>query len=117
MQAVGSNAFVFSSKGVLTCTGNEESVLEAALGAGAEDVEAIEGGKEFRVVCGRESVGAVRGALLSANITVSSVLLERVPTSRVELSEEDEEVFLNLLSSLEEHEDVSAVVHNAALTD
>jgi len=35
----------------------------------------------------------------------------------VELSEEDEEVFLNLLSSLEEHEDVSAVVHNAALTD
>ena len=117
MQAVGTNAFVFSSKGVLTCSGEEEGVMEAALGAGAEDVVPVtEGGMEFRVVCGRDSVGAVRGALLKAGIAVTSVLLERSPVNRVQLSEESEEVFLNLLSALEEHEDVSSVVHNAELS-
>jgi YebC/PmpR family DNA-binding regulatory protein len=108
---------VFASKACVSVGAGEEAVLDAALGAGAEDVELAEDGAGVRVTCPREATAAVRAALLAAGLPVTSVMLTRVPTAHVELEagSEAEQVLLDLLQRLEEQEDVLAVLHNAQL--
>jgi YebC/PmpR family DNA-binding regulatory protein len=114
---------VFAAKGVVIVGGtgagavrlNEDAVLEAALGAGAEDVEVAEDGLSARVQCPREAASAVRAALLAAGLPVASVLLTRVPTALVAVDPDSEAagVLAELLGKLEEHEDVLTVITNA----
>jgi YebC/PmpR family DNA-binding regulatory protein len=125
---------VFASKGVVVVGGggagasagaaaaaaplprmDEDAVLEAALGAGAEDVEVAEDGLSARVQCPREATSAVRAALLAAGLPVASVLLTRVPTAMVAVDPDSAAagVLAELLGKLEEQEDVLSVLTNA----
>ena len=119
-QAALAPSKAFALKGVVAVGGgskrvDEEAVLEAALGAGAEDVELAEDGLSARVQCPREATAAVRSALLGAGLPVASVLLARVPTVTVPLDAASEEgqVLAELLAKLEAHEDVLSVQTNA----
>ena len=111
----------FAQKGVVVVGGgaggtrvDEDAVLEAALGAGAEDVALAEDGLSARVQCPREATAAVRSALLGAGLPVASVLLARVPTVTVPLDAGSEEgaQLAELLAKLEAHEDVLSVQTN-----
>ena len=94
---------------------SEEAIMEAALSAGAEDVEMGDEGTTAKVTCPREATSGVRSVLLAAGLPVSSVLLTRVATSSValEAGSEEEATFAALLEKLEEQEDVLSVLHNA----
>ena len=115
----GSVAFQFHRLGeivVATATPEaEEKLLEAALEAGADDVQNGEG--QSTVLCAPASFEAVKKGLIDAGITPASAELVWRPENRVAVSGETEETLLDLIDWLEELDDVQEVFHNAHLAD
>ncbi len=130
LQASGSVGWLFVERGRLDVTvpagasdAWEASLLDAALEAGAEDVEVPpveeeeegEGGREATVWCAKEDVAGVRAALEKAAppFEVAGSLVLKQPTVRLAVPEASEEAFALLLAKLERDDDVVCVTHNA----
>ena len=115
----GSVAFQFKRLGELVFAtpdaASEEKVLEVALDAGADDVQADNG--QSTVLCAPESYEAVKKALVGAKLEPLRADIVWRPENRIAVSGEAEETLLDLLDRLEELDDVQEVYHNAALTD
>jgi len=115
----GSVAFQFKHLGELVFAtldaASEEKILEVALDAGADDVQA-EGGQST-VLCTPENFEAVKKALTDAKLEPLLADIVWRPENRVAVSGEAEETLLELLDKLEELDDVQEVYHNAALTE
>lgn len=113
----GSVAFQFARIGELVvdtaAAGAEDRVLEAALEAGADDVQS-EGGSST-VLCAPDQFEAVKQALVAAGFTPSRADVVMRPENRVAVSGETAETLVDLLEWLEELDDVQEVYHNAAL--
>ncbi len=90
MADIGSVNFMFSRKGVITvnksASTNEESVLEAALEAGIEDVE--DRGEALVLTTDPSDMVAVRSALQTANIDYDAADVEFVPSMHVQVDAE-----------------------------
>ncbi len=93
----------------------EEKLLEAALEAGADDVQNGEG--QSTVLCAPASFEAVKKGLVDAGITPASAEIVWRPENRVAVTGETEETLLDLIDWLEELDDVQEVFHNAHLAD
>jgi len=115
----GSVAFQFKHLGELVFAtpdaASEEKILEVALDAGADDVQA-EGGQST-VLCTPENFEAVRKALTDAKLQPLRADIVWRPENRVAVSGEAEETLLDLLDKIEELDDVHEVYHKAALTE
>ena len=113
----GSVAFQFHRLGEIvvdtSAAGSEDRLLEAALDAGADDVQ-TESGKST-ALCSPENFEAVKKALLAAGFQPLSADVVMRPENRVAVSEEVAETLRDLLDWLEELDDVQEVYHNAAL--
>ena len=113
----GSVAFQFHRLGEIVVdtsgAGSEDKLLEAALDAGADDVQ-TESGKST-VLCSPENFEAVKKALLAAGFQPLSADVVMRPENRVAVSEEVAETLRDLIDWLEELDDVQEVYHNAAL--
>ena len=78
---------------------------------GAEEIESDE--NEIIVYTAFTDFGAMQKALeAKTNITVISSELERIPTSTVELTDEQMTELMVLVDKLEEDDDVQKVYHN-----
>lgn len=74
-----------------------------------------ENGEEVLVLrCGFNEFGTMQKALEEKSITPLSTELEWIPTTTVELSEEQAQDVLKLVDKLEQDEDVQKVFHNLA---
>jgi len=115
----GSVAFQFKHLGELVFAtpdaAREEKVLEVALDAGADDVQAENG--QSTVLCTPENFEAVKKALVDAKLEPLHADIVWRPENRVAVSGEAEETLLDLLDKLEDLDDVQEVYHNAALTE
>jgi YebC/PmpR family DNA-binding regulatory protein len=115
----GSVAFQFHRVGEIafdtTKPGAENKLLEAALDAGADDVQ-TEAGQSI-VLCALENFEAVKKALIAAGLVPLSADVVMRPENRVAVSGEVGETLRDLLGWLEELDDVQEVYHNAALGD
>ena len=114
----GSVAFGFANKGVIFIeTGNttEEQLMDAALDAGADDIEQTEGGWE--VTCEPTQFLNLRQALETAAIEVMSAEITMVPTTLVDCDAVLGGKILRLIDSFEEHDDVQNVYTNADIPD
>jgi len=113
----GSVAFQFHRLGEIvidtSAPGSEDKLLEAALDAGADDVQ-TEAGKST-VLSSPENFEAVKKALLAAGFQPLSADVVMRPENRVAVSEEVAETLRDLIDWLEELDDVQEVYHNAAL--
>ncbi|HET7062957.1 MAG TPA: YebC/PmpR family DNA-binding transcriptional regulator [Rudaea sp.] len=113
----GSVAFQFHRLGEIVIDtsqpGSEDKLLEAALDAGADDVQ-TESGKST-VLCSPENFEAVKKALVAAGFQPLSADVVMRAENRVAVSEEVAETLRDLLDWLEELDDVQEVYHNAAL--
>jgi len=113
----GSVAFQFHRLGEVvidtSAPGSEDKLLEAALDAGADDVQ-TEAGKST-VLSSPENFEAVKKALLAAGFQPLSADVVMRPENRVAVSEEVAETLRDLIDWLEELDDVQEVYHNAAL--
>ncbi|MBC5648085.1 YebC/PmpR family DNA-binding transcriptional regulator [Christensenella tenuis] len=114
----GSVAFMFDKKGVIvidTEAGDEDSIMEAALEAGAEDFSAEDGA--YEITTAPEDFSAVREALEGQGYEFLSAEIDMVPQTMTSLSEEQQKQFEKMLDMLEDNDDVQNVYHNADMPD
>jgi len=118
MAEVGSVAWIFEKKGVITIQETLEKAEELALLAidlGAEDFSIDDSGLELRVPL--ERFEGIRIALEEQGVTLTSAELSMVPKTAATLNERTSEQTLKLLDRLEELEDVQQVYTNAEFSE
>ncbi len=109
----GAVAWQFDRKGVVVVPGtvDEETLMEVALEAGAEDIEAD--GDTWQVTCEATDTANVRAALEEAGIEVTSADLTMLPQNTVELGEVSAaKQVLKVIDALDDHDDVQGVYAN-----
>lgn len=114
----GSVAFSFSRVGEIVypaSVGSNDKVLEAAIEAGADDVESNE--ETHVIVCAFESLGEVSKALEAALGAANSVKPVWKPQNTVMLDEEKATTALKLIDMLEDDDDVQNVYSNFEMSD
>jgi len=114
----GSVAWQFERKGQIVVDASahaEEAVFDAAIEAGAEDVEnAVD---EFIVMTELADFGAVQDALASAGIAASSAELTMIAKNEIAVAGKDAEKLLKLLDTLDDLDDVQKVHSNADIDE
>ncbi|MGN6722796.1 MAG: YebC/PmpR family DNA-binding transcriptional regulator [Marmoricola sp.] len=118
----GSVAYLFHRKGVVIVAADqdgktitEDDVLEAALDAGAEEVNDLDG--SFEVVSDPSDLIAVRTALQDAGLDYDSAEASFVPSMQIELDESGASKVLKLVDILEDLDDVQNVFANFDISD
>jgi len=114
----GSVAWNFETKGVIRVDRSrcdEESLMDAALDAGAEDVQ--EGEHLFEVYTFPAELHKVAGALEAKSIPYETAELERIPNTTVKLNVNDAKKVIRLLEMLEDLDDVQRVNGNFDIPD
>ena len=115
----GSVSYLFGRKGqvLVPKTGalTEDTVLEAVLDAGAEEVNDL--GDTFEVISGTGDLVPVREALQQADIEYDSAESPFMPTMQVQLDEEGARKIFKLIDALEDSDDVQNVYANFDVSD
>lgn len=114
----GSVAWQFERKGIILVDGDgvdEESLMDAALEGGAEDIS--EDGSQWQVVTEPVDLSAVRTALEGAGFTAASADITMLPKTTVETGEKEARQLLRLIDSLEENDDVQDVYANFDISE
>lgn len=112
----GSVGYLFSQKGLIVASGDEDEIMLVALDAGAEDV--IDNGDgSYEVVTPPSDLGPVREALEGSGIQIDSADVTQRPSNWVPVGESDARKLLNLIDVLEELDDVQAVFSNYDIDD
>jgi YebC/PmpR family DNA-binding regulatory protein len=113
MGSAGSVAWNFDRVGRLLVDANrydEEAVLEAALHAGADDMESE--GDTYVVTTSPSDFHAVQEALRGGGIEIDDARLVMNPKTTVRVEGHDAEKLIALLEALEDQEDVQQVYSN-----
>jgi YebC/PmpR family DNA-binding regulatory protein len=111
-------AWLFERKGVVLVPAEdivEDAVLEVALEAGAEDMQADDSSYEIRT--DPSDVEAVKKALDDSGIKYESAEVTMLPQTRVTLSEKEAQQVLRLMDALEDQDDVQQVYANFDIPD
>jgi YebC/PmpR family DNA-binding regulatory protein len=114
----GSVAYLFSKQGVVSFGpgADEERVMEAALEAGAEDID-VEDDDSITVTTPWERLGDVVTALRDAQLEPEDAEVTMVPASYVPCEDEQARSVLKLIDALEELDDVQNVFSNGEYPD
>ena len=116
MGQTGCVSFMFEEKGVIVITDedgkiDEDKLMETALEAGAEDFSGEDG--VFEIYTVPDDVYAIEEALKAEGYEIASAEKTKVPSTTVELTDEEDIKFMSLLiEKLEEDDDVMEVYHN-----
>ncbi len=111
--ATGCVAWMFDRKGLILVPKSaveEESLLELALEAGAEDVRAE--GDNYEITCQVDVFGDVTSALEAAKIPTEMQEITRIPQDTIDLDEDAARKVLVLMERLDDHDDVQNVSAN-----
>ena len=115
----GSVMFMFDRKGIIEIEAeglDEDTVMEAALDAGADDFNFD--GDVFEITCEPNDLGKVRDELESKGYNFVSAEVEYVPQTMSEIADEEQRAKMEkLIDMLEENDDVQAVWHNWEMPD
>ncbi len=114
----GSVAFMFEKKGIFTIGADhdEDSVLEAALEAGADDLETDEEGYK-RVTCPPDVFSDVYDALKAADFEILSAQVSMEAETKAKVDDALAEKTFKLIDRLEDLDDTQNVYTNAEFTD
>ncbi len=109
----GSVAYLFTKQGIISYApgADEEEVMEAALEAGAEDIEAEEDGA-LSVTTSWENLSDVVAALTEAGLPPDHSEVTMVASTTTECDNELAQKVLRLIDALEELDDVQEVYSN-----
>lgn len=113
--ATGCVAWMFDRKGIIAIEDDgsvdEETLMNEAIEAGAEDFAAEDG--MFEITTAPGDFSAVREALEAAGYAFVSAEIDRIPQNMAQVSEAQMEQVEKLLDMLEDNDDVQNVYHNA----
>ncbi len=116
--STGCVAYLFERKGLVVVPGaavDEDSLMELALKAGADDVQPR--GEDFEILCSPDRYADLLDAIEAAKIEASVKELTRIPLSTVELDVENGRKLLKLMEELDDHDDVQNVSANFNLPE
>ena len=113
----GCVSYLFNKKGLIvidksTTNLDEDSMMMLALDSGAEDFEASE--EIYEITTDPSSFTEVREALEKEGLEFLEADVKLIPTTYIELSEEQGEKMQRLIDRLEDLDDVVEVYHNWA---
>ncbi|MEL7212959.1 MAG: YebC/PmpR family DNA-binding transcriptional regulator [Pseudomonadota bacterium] len=114
----GSVSFMFERKGEVTYTseaGDADTVMMAAIEAGAEDVESSDEG--HTIYCADTDLGAVSSALEAELGESESTKLIWKPTTTTELDLDGMQKLMKLIDALEDDDDIQRVTANFEASD
>ena len=114
----GSVAFQFSKVGLIgypAGTADADTMFEAALEAGAQDVESSASGHEITTAV--EDFAVVSEALEGKFGAADSAGLTWKPQNTVEVDEDKARVLMNLIEALDDSDDVRAVASNLEISE
>lgn len=114
----GSVGFMFNRVGEIVYkleVGDADTVMEAAIEAGAEDVQTDEDGHV--IICAFEDIGEVSKALEASLGEAESINTVWKPTTGAPVDEEKAQSVLRLINTLEEDDDVQNVYANFEVSD
>lgn len=114
----GSVSFLFERVGLVhfpLAAAGADAMFEAALDAGADNVDSTEGGHE--IVCRPDDLGAVREHLEQRFGPSDAARLDWRPRTMTALAEDDAEVLFKLLNTLDDNDDVQRVAANFEVAD
>ena len=116
MGTSGCVSFLFTEKGLILITDedgeiDEDKLMEDAMEAGAEDFSGEDG--VYEIYTELDDLYAVRDALVALGYEIESAEPDMVPSTSVNLDNEDDIKHMNLLLDyLEDDDDVQNVYHN-----
>ncbi|MGL4602458.1 MAG: YebC/PmpR family DNA-binding transcriptional regulator, partial [Plesiomonas sp.] len=114
----GSVSYLFTKKGVISYPAglDEDTVIEAALEAGADDV-VVNDDSTIDVYTAPEDFGSVKDALDAAGLTAEMAEVSLIPSTKAELDIDTAPKLLRLIDMLEDCDDVQEVYHNGDISD
>lgn len=114
----GSVAYLFTKRGVISYAegADEDSLMDAALEAGADDIVTNDDGT-IDVFTTPETFGAVKDALDATGIEADNAEVTQIPSTKAELDLATAQKFMRLVDNLEDDDDVQEVYHNADISD
>jgi YebC/PmpR family DNA-binding regulatory protein len=116
--ATGCVAWMFDRKGLITISADqveEETLMDLALEAGAEDVR--RDGDLFEVTCDPDAFTSVSEAVEKAGLKTDVSHITRIPKDTVDLDAETAKSVLKLMNALDDHDDVQNVAANFNIPD
>ncbi|MCU6272716.1 YebC/PmpR family DNA-binding transcriptional regulator [Morganella morganii] len=114
----GSVAYLFTRKGIISYAPglDEDAVMDAALEAGADDVETFDDGA-IDVYTAWEILGDVKDAMDAAGFNAESAEVSMIPSTKADLDAETAPKLMRLIDMLEDSDDVQEVYHNGDISD
>ncbi|MFH0932909.1 MAG: YebC/PmpR family DNA-binding transcriptional regulator [Nitrospirota bacterium] len=116
----GCVAWMFEKKGYILVEKtkiDEDSLMSAALEAGAEDMKNDPGEDSYEIITAPDDMNTVKASLESAGIPLSLAEITMLPKSYVALAGRSAELMIRLIEALEDHEDVQNVYTNFDIPD
>jgi YebC/PmpR family DNA-binding regulatory protein len=116
--ATGCVAWMFDRKGLLSIPADqtdEESLMDLALEAGADDVR--HEGVNFEVTCDPNVYSTVCDAIDAAGLKTDVRQITRIPKDTVDLDSATATSILKLMDALDDHDDVQNVAANFNIPD
>jgi YebC/PmpR family DNA-binding regulatory protein len=113
LAAENSVAWLFQRKGQVVVEkgkADEETLLGAALDAGADDMN--DDGSAWEIVCAPERFERVRDAVKRLGLEPASASIAMIPQNYVKLQGRDAQQMLKLMDALDDHDDVQHVWAN-----
>ncbi len=125
MGNAGTVAFMFQTKGQIIIDASkydEDTIMDKALEAGADDVQAPEGVDEenqgvWTVLTDISDFISVKESLEGDGIEIVEAEISRIPENTVPVAGEDVAKVMNLIEALEDNDDVQKVYTNADFAD
>ncbi len=111
----GSVGYLFEQRGYLLVSGDEESVMLAAIEGGADEVEPS--GDQWEITSQPSDLAAIRGSLEDAGIQIDQGEVTHLPTTTIPVNEATAPKILRLVDALEDLDDVQAVYANFDIPD
>ena len=114
----GCVAWMFEKKGLIILDKDkvdEETLIDVALDAGAEDVK--DGETEFEVVMEPTDFEAVKKAFDDAEFKYTLAETSMIPQNTIKLEGKQANQMLNLMDALEDHDDINHVYANFDIPD
>ena len=113
LAAENSVAWMFNRKGQIVvekANAEEEALLNAALEAGADDMN--DDGSVWEIICAPEKFEAVRDAVKALGIEPAGAEVAMIPQNYVKLQGKEAQQMLRLFEAVDDHDDVQHVWAN-----
>ncbi|MCP4671057.1 MAG: YebC/PmpR family DNA-binding transcriptional regulator [Desulfobacula sp.] len=114
----GCVAWMFDKKGLISVlkeNSDEDTLMELALDAGAEDI--IEETDSFDIITEPEDYDAVKNAIDAANIKYELAEITMIPQNMTKLDGKEAEQMINFMEALDDSDDVQKFYSNADIPD